>query len=296
MLTQEDRVKLLGFRVRHDINQLHFSRGIISRNQLSNIENGKSSTTEKVLYQLYLRFCEYMIVLDDYNRFHFDSLKNYGPYKQLQAALDLYDLVCEEAPQAEMINQINLQLNKGHFGLINTLVMERIGDLFISRQDEENAFTFYLKGYYQMTVQVDEINSAYITSFLTKIGQLGLKLGKTFNVIEILDYLDHIKRSVEGVDTNRDYLYTLAMSYHQLGMEEKALKICKEIELIHFNDEDMSKVEIAKTFQLMGSMYYASGADALGQKYGEKAIKLYKLQGNQEAIAHIEAEISKHTA
>lgn len=297
MLTQEDRVKLLGFRVRHDINQLHFSRGIISRNQLSNIENGKSSTTEKVLYQLYLRFCEYMIVLDDYNRFHFDSLKNYGPYKQLQEALDLYDLVCEEEPEAEVINQINLDLNRGRYGLVNTLVLERIGDLFIKRQDEENAFTFYLKGYYQMTAtHLDEINSPYLTAYLTKISKLGLKLGKTFNVIEILDHLDFIKNTEDGVDDNRDYLYTLAMSYKQLGMVEKSMKICKAVELIHFNDENMSKIEVGKTFHLMGNMYYQAGAIEFAKKYHEKAMKLFKIHGDAEALEELVSDMKVYTA
>ncbi len=194
MLTQEDRIKLLGFRVRHDINQLHFSEGIISRNQLSNIENGKSSTTEKVLYKIYLRFCEYMIVLDDYNRFHFDSLLNFEPYQKLQETLDLYDQVCEVTLTDDEINQINLKLNHNHFGLINMLIFEKIGDIFMSRAEKENAFVFYLKGYYSMTTSpVDQINTPYLVKFLEKTTALARELNKTFNVVELLDHLDYIK-------------------------------------------------------------------------------------------------------
>lgn len=197
MLTQEDRVKLLGFRVRHDINQLHFSKGIISRNQLSNIENGKSSTTEKVLFQLYLRFCEYMIALDDYNRFHIDSMTQYEPYKALQEVLDVYDRVSEKELDHEAINEINLKLNRENFGLINTYVLEKIGDSLLKTGDKDNAFTFYIKAYYKMTsAHVDEINIRYLTGFLEKIAALGLELNKTFNVAEIQDHLTYLQQEL----------------------------------------------------------------------------------------------------
>lgn len=292
MLTQEDRVKLLGFRVRHDINQLHFSRGIISRNQLSNIENGKSSTTEKVLYQIYLRFCEYMIALDDYNRFDFDSLKNYGPYKQLQEVLDLYDQVCEEVLSIEQINQINLMLNRGHFGLVNAFILERVGDIFLAKNEAETAFLFYLKAYYRMTSsQADEINSPYLIKFLTKVATLGLELNKTLNVIEILDHIDYLKQTVEGVDGNQDYLLLLAESYKQLGLHEKTVEICKRIELINFNEEDMSKSAVGKTFQLMGNLYYEMGSKELSKKYFDKAMKILSEHGTQSQITSLESDI-----
>lgn len=197
MLTQEDRVKLLGFRVRHDINQLHFSKGIISRNQLSNIENGKSSTTEKVLFQLYLRFCEYMIALDDYNRFHIDSMTQYEPYKALQEVLDVYDRVSEKELNHEAINEINLKLNRENFGLINTYVLEKIGDMLLKNGEKDNAFTFYIKAYYKMTsAHVDEINIQYLTGFLEKIATLGIELNKTFNVAEIQDHLAYLQQEL----------------------------------------------------------------------------------------------------
>ncbi len=197
MLTQDDRVRLLGFRVRHDINQLHFSKGIISRNQLSNIENGKSSTTEKVLFQLYLRFCEYMIALNDYNRFHIDSMSQYEPYKALQEVLDLYDVVCEKTLDHETINEINLKLNRENFGLINTYVLEKIGDGLLKNGDKDNAFTFYIKAYYKMTsAHVDEINFKYLTGFLEKIATLGLELNKAFNVAEIQDHLVYLQQEL----------------------------------------------------------------------------------------------------
>lgn len=193
MLTQEDRIKLLGFRVRHDINQLHFSKGIISRNQLSNIENGKSSTTEKVLFQLYLRFCEYMIALKDYNRFHIESMVQYGPYKALQEILDLYDMVAEKDLSHEAINEVNLKLNRENFGLINTFVLEKIGDMLLAKGDKENAFAFYIKAYYKMTsAHVDEINFKYLEGFLGKVTALGLELNKTFNVSEVEDHMKHL--------------------------------------------------------------------------------------------------------
>ncbi len=198
MLTQEDRLKLLGFRVRHDINQYHFSKGIISRNQLSNIENGKSNTTEKVLFQLYLRFCEYMIALKDYNRFHIESMVSYEPYKALQDTLDLYDAVCEKELSLEEINQINLKLNRQNFGLINTYVLEKIGDLFMAKEDKENAFTFYIKAYYKMTsAHIDEVNMRYLSTFLEKISALGAELNKTFNVNEIEDHLAFLGQASE---------------------------------------------------------------------------------------------------
>lgn len=194
MLTHEDRVKLLGFRVRHDINQLHFSKGIISRNQLSNIENGKSSTTERVLFQLYLRFCEYMIALKDYNRFHIQSMTQYEPYKALQEILDLYDMVCEKELSHEDINTVNLRLNRDNFGLINTFVLEQIGDRLLQKGDKDNAFSFYIKAYYKMTsAHVDEINFKYLAGFLDKVAALGLELNKTFNVTEIEDHLKHLQ-------------------------------------------------------------------------------------------------------
>lgn len=297
MLTNEDRVRLLGFRVRHDINQLHFSRGIISRNQLSNIENGKSSTTEKVLYQLYLRFCEYMIALGDYNRFAFESLANFAPYKKLQNALDLYDRVCEEKLSDEDINQINLTLNHHHLGLINTFVFEKIGDSFLERGDEDNAFTFYLKAYYNMTSSnVDEINIYYLVSFLSKITQLGLKLRKTFNVIEILDHLDFLKNNMEGGDQNRDFLYELALSYRLMDLSDKALEVCKRVELINFNEGEMSKVAIGKSFHLMGNIYHDAGAKDLGRKYHEKAQKILRNHGESEALGSLEMDMVRYTA
>lgn len=297
MLTNEDRVRLLGFRVRHDINQLHFSRGIISRNQLSNIENGKSSTTEKVLYQLYLRFCEYMIALNDYNRFDFESLVNFGPYKKLQNALDLYDRVCEEPLTDEEINQINLTLNHHHLGLINTFVFEKIGDIFIARGDEDNAFTFYLKAYYNMTSShSDEINIHYLVNFLGKITKLGLKLRKTFNVIEILDHLDFLKNGMEGGDQSRDYLYDLAMSYQMMNLNDKALETCKRIELINFNEGEISKSSVGKSFHLMGNIYYETGAQDLGKKYHEKAQKILLTHGEKEDLGSLEMDINRYTA
>lgn len=297
MLTHDDRVKLLGFRVRHDINQLHFSRGIISRNQLSNIENGKSSTTEKVLYQLYLRFCEYMVALDDYNRFHFESLKTYGQYKKLQEILDLYDKVCDEEPNYEEINLINLRLNHDHFGLINTYVLEKIGDIFMDRGDQDNAFTFYLKAYYNMTSShVDEINIHYLVKFLSKITALGLELNKTFNVIEILDHLDYLKNGLEGGDKNRDYLYDLALSYRKLTLDDKALETCKRIELINFNDGEVSRNVAGAAFHLMGNIYYDAGAKELGNKYHIKSMKILKENGSEEEVAHLQTDMEKYSA
>lgn len=296
MLTHDDRVKLLGFRVRHDINQLHFSRGIISRNQLSNIENGKSSTTEKVLYQLYLRFCEYMIALNDYNRFHFDSLRTFGPYKKLQEALDLYDRVCEEELNYEEINLINLRLNHDHFGLINTYVFEQIGDIFLSRDDKDNAFTFYLKAYYNMTSShVDEINIHYLVGFLTKITDLGLEMNKTFNVIEMLDHLDYLKNGMEGGDNNRDYLYSLALSYRKLQLDDKALETCKRVELINFNEGEVSKSATGKTFHLMGNIYYDAGAKDLGKKYHDKAERLLRDHGSDADLSILESDRNRLT-
>lgn len=297
MLTNEDRVRLLGFRVRHDINQLHFSRGIISRNQLSNIENGKSSTTEKVLYQLYLRFCEYMIALNDYNRFDFESLVNFTPYKKLQNALNLYDRVCEEVLSDEDINEINLTLNHYPLGLINTFVYEKIGDIFIDRGDEDNGFTFYLKAYYNMTsCHSDEINSHYLMKFLNKVAKLGLKLRKTFNAVEILDHLDFLKKASEGGDQSCDYLYDLALSYQMMSLNDKALETCKRIELINFNEGEISKSSVGKSFHLMGNIYHDGGANDLGKKYHDKAQKILLNFGEQEDLRSLEMDINRYTA
>ncbi len=297
MLTNEDRIRLLGFRVRHDINQLHFSKGIISRNQLSNIENGKSSTTEKVLFQLYLRFCEYMLALNDYNRFDFNSLVHYEPYKNLQSVLDLYDEL-EKAPLTnEKVNQINLTLNHHPYGLINMFVLEKVGDWFVNQGDLENAFSFYLKGYYVMTAaNIDEINAPKLECFMKKVIDLGLTLRRHFNVVEVLDHLDHIKSHLYESQSNCDYLFDLASAYQKMSLPERAIEVCKRIELINFNQGNISKSIVGKSFHLLGNLYHSKQMTEQGTKYYEKAHKLFETIDEREALRALQSDMKKFTA
>lgn len=297
MLTHDDRMQLLSFRLKHDINQNQFSKGIISRNQLSNIENGKSDTTEKVLYALVVRLYEYMITLKDYKRIHFESLKHFGPYQSFEKVLDLYEKLGHGEPNTEEANEMNLWLNHYYHGMINALAFERMGDCFTRLEEPDNAYMFYQKAYYSLaTAHIDDVNVHYVAAFMVKVARLGLSLNKTFSVTEILEHLDFLLNQMPEVRVDRDYLYDLALSYDQMGLSDKALEIAKRIEFMNFNGQQVSAKTVGTTFHLMGNLYHLAGAKDLGRKYHDKAHKILDGLSAEEALNALKLDVIKFSA
>lgn len=297
MLTNDDRMQLLSFRLKHDINQHQFSKGIISRNQLSNIENGKSDTTEKVLYALVVRLYEYMMTLKDYQRIHFESLKHFGFYQNFEKALDIFERLGHEEPSTEDVNEMNLWLNHHYHGMINALTFERLGDCFMRQEELDNAFLFYQKAYYSMaTAHIDDINVGYVAEFMVKVARLGMSLQKTFSVTEILEHLDFLLNQMPEVRVNRDYLYDLALSYEKMDLSDKALEIAKRIEFMNFNEQMIGTKAVGMTFHLMGNLYHVAGAKELGRKYHDKAHRILDGLSAEEALNALKLDVIKYSA
>lgn len=292
MLNHDERVRLLGFRVKHDINQSAFSKGIISRNQLSNIESGKSSTTEKVLYQIYLRLCEYMVVLGDYQRFHFHSLLMYPPYKSLNHAMDLFDTVSDEKLDNQIMNDINLELNQNHFGLFNTFIYERMGDRLIKNKDVENGYLFYLKAYYNLaSCNIDEVTLPYITVFIRKVTALAEQKKQYFNVVEMLDHLQSLVERMALKNFNKDFLYTLASAYYAMDLKDKAFRGCKKIVEENLNGSLLTPEILGRSYHLLAILQNENGLSDLAKRNFEKALNLISEHGSTEQLEILKNDV-----
>lgn len=168
-LLKENRKKL-------GLRQVDLAKGIISRNQLSNVENGNSKTSELILMKLYKRLCEYSLLNNKEINISFPMLKKSEDYINYNESCSKYYYYVrnEEEIDIEELNRLGLSQNQQ---LLSMYFVNLISDVMFKQNSIEKAMLYKRKALYFLISNSKYLNiqETTVTEFLLNLIEITLE-------------------------------------------------------------------------------------------------------------------------
>jgi len=261
-----------------NVSQKELAEGIISRSQLSHIEQGHSNTSNEVIYKLFVKLVEITLLkkksLDRIPSF--DELSDYDKYNQFNELLDWYSINQDEKDMTHIdICDVCSIVMKDDFGLLEFFVYQLIGDNLQSKDMKHDALDFYLRGYYSICNSGwGYIKQPIIIRYLSKVVMFGFAANRYFSVIEVLEYIDLTINKYQ-IDMKFDYLYNLALAYKKVNYFSKAYEICHRVLMLASSDDVINVRTLGKTYHLLSVLNMLDGKDEISHQNSTIALSIF---------------------